>query len=100
MKEGMMPMTFQADGQDFREQLADGSTGLDWRGWATVGRERPIRLEIAPDECGLGITSPHPCHAHGIVARVYLREPRCANMGHVRSSVACECGPLAEKRLS
>jgi hypothetical protein len=87
-----MPMTFQANGQDFREQLADGSTGLDWRGWATVGRDRPIKLEIAEKLAS--------DFRNVIVARVYLRAPRCFPRHHSGASAPpCECGPLAEKMV-
>ena len=58
---------------------------------------RPIRLEIAVENCLLCL----PDHGYDVIARVYLREPRCTPRGACGTgmSISCECGPLAEMRI-
>jgi hypothetical protein len=55
---------------------------------------RPVVLEIvAVGGNGYGF------RVERVVARVYLREPRCYGHGTKHDAV-CECGPIAERRLA
>jgi hypothetical protein len=68
--------------------------------WAWT--ERPVRLEIRAedqwiDKTGVRYLTP----IDRIVARVYLREPRCVLSGwYKHDNQPCECGPIAERRLA
>jgi|ERR1700733_9819130 len=59
-----------------------------------IGR-RPVRLEL---------TTEYEFAGDHVIARVYLREPRCLQLTHdPERTVAhtnCECGPLAERWLA
>jgi hypothetical protein len=81
------------------------------RQWADTffNMQAPVRLEIAAESHEYTVHSTYTgsgcaiCGkdeaAHNPMARVYLREPRCYGHG-TQHDVACECGPLAEKRLA
>jgi hypothetical protein len=64
--------------------------------WANDGLgysdKRPVRLVIRA----------HSFIDGQIVATVYLREPRCQHpyTSAIHAQMTCECGPIAERRLS
>lgn len=77
-------MIIESNGRDFGGLMA-------WaRGRADRYTDRPIRLEVVAEE-----------NWTEIIARVYLREPHCE---HIERTLYidrdCECGVLAEKRLT
>jgi hypothetical protein len=88
-----------------REQAPTSNPTID--GYVTpqaYRHHRPVRLEIAAEEVGrVSGKRQYPMkYVWIIMARAYLREPRCvpdfAESEH--DDEACECAPLAEKRLA
>lgn len=60
---------------------------------------RPIRLEIAAERLS-DMTASDGTIGYDVFARVYLRKPRCRDQYAGHDDSACECRPLAEKRLT
>jgi hypothetical protein len=61
-----------------------------------VSERRAVRLEFGEEAIPQG-----QYFVSGIVARVYLRDPRCFHGStlEVDYPPKCECGPIAERRL-
>lgn len=74
------------------------------------GERRRVRLEISTELRYANYPERNLCpdavKLENVVARVYLAEPRCAKDGRGVCHIfgypdnVCECGPLAERRLS
>jgi hypothetical protein len=77
-----------------KEQAPGGSANR--RASAFGNNAPPVRLEISAEEI---VDKPYSSWTQ-YTARVFLARPGCKYMNHRNIGTKCECGIIAEKRLS